>query len=70
MMVDDVMKESNGKFPGPEAFVAKMQALKVDAPRGPVSFDDMRNPVHNIYIKKVPRKRRCSDTTNRSCGTW
>src|ERR1700689_1741109 len=30
MMIDDVMKETKGTFPGPEAFVAKMQALKVD----------------------------------------
>jgi branched-chain amino acid transport system substrate-binding protein len=28
----------------------------MDAVRGPVSFDDMRNPVHNIYIKKVEKK--------------
>jgi branched-chain amino acid transport system substrate-binding protein len=55
MMIDMVMKETNGQFPGPEAFVAKMQALKVDAPRGPISFDDMRNPVQNIYIKKVEK---------------
>jgi branched-chain amino acid transport system substrate-binding protein len=55
MMIDMVLKDSGGKFPGPEAFVAKMQALKVDAPRGPVSFDDMRNPIQNIYIKKVEK---------------
>ncbi len=55
LMIDDVMKQTGGKFPGPEAFVAKMQALKVDAPRGPVSFDDMRNPIQNIYIKKVEK---------------
>ena len=34
-----------------------MAGLKVDAPRGPVSFDDMRNPVQNIYIKKVEKKK-------------
>jgi branched-chain amino acid transport system substrate-binding protein len=34
-----------------------MAALKVDTPRGPVSFDDMRNPVQNIYIKKVEKKK-------------
>jgi branched-chain amino acid transport system substrate-binding protein len=54
-MIDMVMKDSGGKFPGPEAFIGKMQALKVDAPRGPVSFDDMRNPIQNIYIKKVEK---------------
>ena len=25
--------------------------------RGPVSFDDMRNPIQNIYIKKVEKKK-------------
>jgi len=34
-----------------------MMTLKVDAPRGPVSFDDMRNPLQNIYIKKVEKKK-------------
>jgi len=57
LMIDDVMKQTKGTFPGPEAFIAKMLTLKVDAPRGPVSFDDMRNPVQNIYIKKVEKKK-------------
>ena len=34
-----------------------MATLTVDAPRGPVSFDDMRNPIQNIYIKKVEKKK-------------
>jgi branched-chain amino acid transport system substrate-binding protein len=55
MMIDLVMKQTQGKFPGPEAFIDKMLALKVDAPRGPVSFDDMRNPIQDIYIKKVEK---------------
>ncbi len=57
MMIDDVMKETKGAWPGPEAFIAKMAALKVDAPRGPISFDDMRNPIQNIYIKKVEKTK-------------
>jgi len=57
LMIDDVMKETKGKWPGNEQFIKLMSALKVDAPRGPVSFDDMRNPVQNIYIKKVERKK-------------
>ncbi|HEY2532639.1 MAG TPA: ABC transporter substrate-binding protein [Xanthobacteraceae bacterium] len=57
MLIDDVMKETNGMWPGPEAFIAKMTGLSVDAPRGPVSFDDMRNPVQNIYIKKVEKTK-------------
>jgi branched-chain amino acid transport system substrate-binding protein len=55
MMIDLVMKETKGTWPGPEAFIAKMAELHVNAPRGPVSFDDMRNPVQNIYIKKVEK---------------
>jgi branched-chain amino acid transport system substrate-binding protein len=57
MMIDDVMKETGGVWPGPEQFIAKMAGLKVDAPRGPVSFDDMRNPIQNIYIKKVEKTK-------------
>ncbi len=56
-MIDEVMKQTKGVWPGAEAFIAKMAALKVDAVRGPVSFDDMRNPVQNIYIKKVEKTK-------------
>jgi branched-chain amino acid transport system substrate-binding protein len=57
MMIEAVMKETHGKWPGAEEFIAKMAALKVNAVRGPVSFDDMRNPVQNIYIKKVEKTK-------------
>jgi branched-chain amino acid transport system substrate-binding protein len=57
MMINEVMKLTKGAWPGPEAFIAKMAALKVDAPRGTVSFDDMRNPVQDIYIKKVEKTK-------------
>jgi branched-chain amino acid transport system substrate-binding protein len=57
MMIEDVMKETHGKWPGAEEFIAKMAALKINAVRGPVSFDDMRNPVQNIYIKKVEKTK-------------
>ncbi len=56
-MIDEVMKKNNGKFPGAETFIKQLVALKIDAVRGPVSFDDMRNPVQNIYIKKVEKKK-------------
>jgi branched-chain amino acid transport system substrate-binding protein len=56
-MVDAVMKNNKGQFPGAEAFVKELAAVKVDAPRGAVSIDDMRNPVQNIYIKKVEKKK-------------
>jgi branched-chain amino acid transport system substrate-binding protein len=57
MMIEAVMKETHGKWPGAEDFIAKMAALKVNAVRGPVSFDEMRNPVQNIYIKKVEKTK-------------
>jgi branched-chain amino acid transport system substrate-binding protein len=57
MMIDAVMKQTKGAWPGAEAFITKMAALKVDAPRGTVSFDDMRNPVQDIYIKKVEKTK-------------
>ncbi|MGB6536225.1 MAG: ABC transporter substrate-binding protein [Xanthobacteraceae bacterium] len=57
MMIDDVMKETGGKWPGALPFIAKMAALHVDAPRGPLSFDDSRNVVQNIYIKKVEKTK-------------
>ena len=57
LLIHEVMKKTGGKWPGAEEFIKIMAALKVDTPRGPVAFDDMRNPVHNIYIKKVEKKK-------------
>jgi branched-chain amino acid transport system substrate-binding protein len=55
-MIHEVLKGTKGSWPGAEPFIKAMAALKIDAVRGPVAFDDMRNPVHNIYIKKVEKK--------------
>jgi branched-chain amino acid transport system substrate-binding protein len=56
-LIDETIKKSGGKWPGPEPFIKTFVSLKIDAVRGPVSFDDMRNPVQNIYIKKVEKKK-------------
>jgi branched-chain amino acid transport system substrate-binding protein len=56
-MIHEVIKKNNGKFPGAEEFIKQLQAMKFDTLRGPVSFDEMRNPVQNIYIKKVEKKK-------------
>jgi branched-chain amino acid transport system substrate-binding protein len=56
-MIHEVMKRTKGKWPGPETFIQMITSLKLDAVRGPVRFDDMRNPVQNIYIKKVEKKK-------------
>jgi branched-chain amino acid transport system substrate-binding protein len=57
LLIDQVMKQTNGRFISPDDFVRRMTSLKVDAPRGPISFDDMRNPIQNIYIRKVEKKK-------------
>jgi branched-chain amino acid transport system substrate-binding protein len=56
-LINETMKASKGAWPGGEQFVKTMAALKIEAVRGPVAFDDMRNPVHNVYIKKVEKKK-------------
>ena len=57
LWIDEAMKKAGGKFPGPEAFIKLMASIKLDAPRGPVELDDMRNPIENVYIKKVEKKK-------------
>ena len=57
LWIDEAMKKAGGKYPGPEAFIKLMASIKLDAPRGPVELDDMRNPIENVYIKKVEKKK-------------
>jgi branched-chain amino acid transport system substrate-binding protein len=56
-IIDEAMKKFGGKYPGPRKFIKMVLDMKINAVRGPVSFDDMRNPVQNIYIKKVEKKK-------------
>jgi branched-chain amino acid transport system substrate-binding protein len=56
-MIDETIKKLGGKFTTPEEFIKTMQAIKFDTLRGPVSFDENRNPIQNIYIKKVEKKK-------------
>ena len=56
-MIHEVIKNNKGNFPGTEEFVKQLAAVKVDTIRGPVSIDEMRNPVQNIHIKKVEKKK-------------
>ncbi len=55
--IDEAMKKAGGKWPGPEQFIKIMASLKIDSVRGPLSMDEMRNPIQNIYIKKVEKKK-------------
>ena len=56
-MIDETIKKLGGKFTTPEEFIKVMQSGKYDTLRGPVSFDENRNPIQNIYIKKVEKKK-------------
>jgi branched-chain amino acid transport system substrate-binding protein len=56
-MIDQVIAKNQGKFPGAEGFIKQLASMKFDTIRGPVTIDDMRNPVQNIYIKKVEKKK-------------
>ena len=56
-MIHEVMEKTRGKWPGAAQFVKLISAVKVDAVRGPVRLDEMRNPVQNIYIKKVEKRK-------------
>jgi hypothetical protein len=53
----NVLKKTNGKYPGPLEFIKTMTSVKLDAVRGPVSFDDRQTAINNIYIKKVEKKK-------------
>jgi branched-chain amino acid transport system substrate-binding protein len=57
LMIHEVMKKNSGKWPGGPQFIKQLGAMKFDTLRGPVSFDNRRNPVQNIYIKKVEKKK-------------
>jgi branched-chain amino acid transport system substrate-binding protein len=56
-MIHEAMNQTGGKWPGADAFVKLLAGVKVDSVRGPVSLDEMRNPVQNVYIKKVEKKK-------------
>jgi len=56
-LIHEVMKKTKGKWPGAKKFVEMMASLHIDSVRGPVRFDKYRNPVHNIYIRKVEKKK-------------
>ena len=57
LWIDEAIKKAGGKWPGNEEFIKIMSSVKINAPRGPVELDDMRNPIENVYIKKVVKAK-------------
>ncbi|MEK7874744.1 MAG: ABC transporter substrate-binding protein [Pseudomonadota bacterium] len=56
-MIHEVLKQTKGKWPGTQKFIEMLSKLRLDAVRGPVRLDEMKNPVQNIYIKKIEKKK-------------
>ncbi|MBX9846427.1 MAG: ABC transporter substrate-binding protein [Xanthobacteraceae bacterium] len=57
MMIEAVLAQNGGKYPGAEEFIKQMAALNIETPRGQVRFDENRNPIQSIYVKKVEKKK-------------
>ena len=55
--VHEVMKKTGGKWPGAKKFIAIFSSIKLDSVRGPIELDDQRNPIENIYIRTVEKKK-------------
>ena len=55
--IHEVMKKTGGTWPGTDKFVELFKGIRLDSIRGPVSLDDQLNPVENIYIRTVERKK-------------
>ena len=53
----EVMKKTGGKWPGAKDFIKIFAGITLDSIRGPISLDDQLNPVQNIYIRKVEKKK-------------
>lgn len=48
----EALRKTNGSTEHP-ALSAALRGIRIEAPRGPVRFDDQHEPVQNIYIRQV-----------------
>jgi len=53
-VIYEALKKTGGKADG-DALLAAIKGMKWTSPRGPVSIDDNREMVQNIYIRKVEK---------------
>jgi branched-chain amino acid transport system substrate-binding protein len=51
----ETARRLNGNIDGDKA-VEILKSLKIDSPRGPISFDENRDVVQNVYIRRVEKK--------------
>ena len=55
-MMAQALAAVKGNVENQEAFLAALEKVEIDAPRGKVKLDAYHNPIHNIYIRKVEKK--------------
>jgi branched-chain amino acid transport system substrate-binding protein len=55
--IHEVMKQTSGQWPGTEAFIKRFASITLDSIRGPIRLDEQMNPIQNVYIRKVERKK-------------
>ena len=53
-LIYESIKKAGGKLDG-DSLVAAAKGMKWASPRGPVAIDDNREPVQNVYIRKVQK---------------
>lgn len=51
----EVARRLNGNIDGDKA-VEILKSLKIQSPRGPIAFDENRDVVQNVYIRRVEKK--------------
>jgi len=56
--IAEAAKVVGGRVEDREKFMAAFRTVEIpDAPRGPVKLDQWGNPIQNIYVRKVERKK-------------
>jgi len=55
-MIAQALEAIKGNIENKEAFLAALEKVEVDAPRGKVRLDAYHNPIETVYVRKVERK--------------
>jgi branched-chain amino acid transport system substrate-binding protein len=53
LLIDAALESLDGDISEPADFVQEIESQSVDAPRGPIEFDEYGNPVENVYVREV-----------------
>ncbi len=53
LLIDQALESLDGGFSDAQELVEAIRGASIDAPRGPIEFDDHGNVVENVYIREV-----------------